>query len=117
MLYRVDTSSPEPLFEQLAHQVRVAILSGTLQPGDKLPSARELAAALDVNLHTVLHAYQLLRDEGSLELRRGRGAIVTAHSAEVPERVRRAITALVAEADAANLGPDTILTLVKEALK
>jgi len=117
MLFRVDASSQEPLFEQLAHQVRVAILDGALKPGDKLPSARELASALEVNLHTVLHAYQILRDEGSLELRRGRGAIITAHSAEVPPRVKQALESLVAEADAAHIGPDTILTLVKEAFK
>lgn len=78
MLWQVDPSSSQPLFEQLAAQVRHGIASGELPRGHKLPSAKELAASLDVNLHTVLRAYQELRDEGLLELRRGRGAVVIA---------------------------------------
>lgn len=76
MLWRVDPRDPQPLYEQIAGVVRRGLGEQTLRPGDRLPSAKELAASLDVNLHTVLKAYQLLRDEGLIELRRGRGAIV-----------------------------------------
>ncbi len=82
MLIRIDPSSPLPIFEQLAAQVRQSVIAGELTSGERLPSARDLAESLEVNQHTVLHAYQLLRDEGLLELRRGRGAVVTAHAAE-----------------------------------
>jgi GntR family transcriptional regulator len=77
MLIRIDPGSSVPLFEQFAASVRAEVLRGSVVPGQRLPSARELAASLELNMHTVLRGYQLLRDEGLIELRRGRGAVVT----------------------------------------
>src|ERR1700712_3016231 len=76
MLIRIDPDSGVGLADQIAGQVRGALVSGELGPGDKLPPAREVAAGLDVNMHTVLRAYSQLRNEGLIELRRGRGAQV-----------------------------------------
>ncbi|WP_313558261.1 GntR family transcriptional regulator [Miniimonas arenae] len=76
MLWRLDTRSERTYADQLAAQVRRAVSDGELSPGDRLPSARALAAMLEINLHTVLRAYQELRDEGVLDLRRGRGATI-----------------------------------------
>ena len=76
MLFGVDPDSAVGLADQIASQVRGALISGRLQPGDKLPPARELASGLGVNMHTVLRAYSALRDEGLIDLRRGRGAQV-----------------------------------------
>ncbi len=66
-----------PLHEQLSGCVRRALLDGSLQPGEGLPPARELAMVVDVHANTVLQAYRALRAEGLLEFRRGRGVRVT----------------------------------------
>ena len=58
--------------------MRREMAAGRLLRGERLPSAKEAASLLDINLHTVLRAYQTLRDEGLIDLRRGRGAVVTA---------------------------------------
>lgn len=94
VLFRVDPTSREPLNEQIAACVRHAIWDGTLVAGDRLPPARELAASLSINMHTVLRAYATLRDESLVDLRRGRGAVVTA-SADHAE-VEHLIHALLA---------------------
>ncbi|MBD3779825.1 MULTISPECIES: GntR family transcriptional regulator [unclassified Cellulomonas] len=116
MLFRIDPTSAEPLFAQLAAQVRAGVLHGELRPGTRLPSARDLAASLDVNLHTVLRAYQDLRDEGLLDLRRGRGAVVSHRPPADLAPVHDAVAALVAAAGSAGLAPSTTLSLVKDAL-
>jgi GntR family transcriptional regulator len=74
---QVDRDDPLPLHEQVAADIRRAIADGEASPGERLPPARDLAAVLDVNTNTVLRALRLLRDEGLLEFRRGRGITVT----------------------------------------
>ncbi len=73
----VDHRDPAPLHEQVAAEIRRAIAEGQAAPGERLPPARDLAAVLEVNRNTVLRALRLLRDEGLLEFRRGRGITVT----------------------------------------
>lgn len=117
MLFRIDPGSDEPLYAQLAAQVRTGAARGDLRAGERLPSARDLAASLDVNLHTVLHAYQELRDEGLIELRRGRGAVVTGHVAPDLSDLHAAVDALVTTARRLRVAPETVTTLIKEALR
>ncbi|WP_116949811.1 GntR family transcriptional regulator [Jiangella endophytica] len=113
MLIRLDPASAEPLFAQLAAAVRGAIARGELAAGERLPSARELAESLGLNVHTVLHGYQLLRDEGLVELRRGRGAVVTEAGATGLARLREAVTGVIAEAHRLGLSADELTALIR----
>src|SRR5947199_2275744 len=79
---KVDKSDPTDLYEQVAGEIRRAIADGEAKPGERLPPARDLAAVLGVNTNTVLRSLRVLRDEGLLEFRRGRGISV----AGTPER-------------------------------
>lgn len=75
-ILEIDPSSPVALHEQVAAAIRRAIADGEAGSGDRLPPARDLAAVLGVNANTVLRGLRTLRDEGLLELRRGRGVTV-----------------------------------------
>ena len=79
---KIDRRDPTDLYEQVAAEIRRAIADGEAKPGERLPPAKDLAAVLGVNTNTVLRALRLLRDEGLLEFRRGRGISVTG----TPER-------------------------------
>ena len=72
----IDRSDPVPLHDQVAARIRRAIADGEAGPGERLPLAKDLAAVLGVNKNTVLRALHLLREEGLLEFRRGRGITV-----------------------------------------
>jgi GntR family transcriptional regulator len=115
MLIRIDANSARPLFEQVAASVRADVLAGSLAPGDRLPSAREVSAALDINLHTVLHAYQQLRDEGLVDLRRGRGAVVAASAAPLAD-LAHDIRDLVTRAGALGVSAETLAAIVTSAV-
>lgn len=113
MLLRIDPAADAPLFVQLAASVRGEIARGELRAGDRLPAARELAASLGINLHTVLRAYQELRDEGVIELRRGRGAVVR-RGADAVVQLAPTIAELVAAARRLGVGSATLTALIRE---
>jgi GntR family transcriptional regulator len=98
MLVEVDESSPVPLYVQIAASVRHAIAEGRITPGTRLPASRDLAEELDVNVHTVQRAYGELRDEGLLQLRQGRGAIVGSGEVRGRARLHGLVRALLDEA-------------------
>jgi GntR family transcriptional regulator len=112
MLIRVDADTSRPLYDQVAASIRIDILAGELAPGDRLPPAREVAGALEINQHTVLHAYQRLRDEGLVDLRRGRGAVVAASAAPLAE-LAHDIDELVRRAAALGVSADTLAGIVR----
>ncbi len=90
---RVNRDEPLELHEQVAAEIRRAIADGEAGPGDRLPPARDLAAVLGVNTNTVLRALRMLRDEGLLEFRRGRGVTVagTAERGAVVARAKELV--------------------------
>jgi GntR family transcriptional regulator len=73
---KVDRQDPLPLYEQVCAEIRRAIADGEIWAGERLPPARDLAAVLQVNSNTVFRALRVLRDEGLVEFRRGRGVTV-----------------------------------------
>lgn len=115
MLLTIDPQSSQPLHDQLAGQLRRAIAAGDPAPGEKLPPARELAKSLDVNVHTLLRSFQTLKDEGLLEVRRGRGTIVTGDAPKLAGFVALA-KELVTEARRAGLTNTQIHKLVEDQL-
>lgn len=79
MIVNIDLEVGMPLYVQIADGVRKAIVEGSVQPGDRLPSGRDLADALGVNLETVQRSYRSLAEEGVVTTRVGRGTRVRPH--------------------------------------
>jgi GntR family transcriptional regulator len=114
MLLRVDPGSATPLAAQIAAQVRAGLARGEVTPGERLPSARELGASLQVNLHTVLRAYAELRDEGLIDLRPGRGAVVRRDVDAEHTRLRALARDFVLEARRLGLDTTEMTAMVQE---
>ena len=76
MIVRIDFNSDEAIYVQLCNQIILGIAAAQLRDGDSLPSVRELADDIGINLHTVNKAYGILRQEGYLKLDRRKGAVV-----------------------------------------
>src|ERR687885_2940282 len=81
MLFRPNSSSGMPIYLQLMEQVKHAVDTGALKPGEQLPGIRPLAEELVINPNTVAQAYRELEHEGVIELRHGSGAFVSNHAA------------------------------------
>jgi GntR family transcriptional regulator len=73
---RIDTKSGVPFYRQIIEQVKFAIARGDLQPGDQLPTVRQLAVDLSINPNTVIRAYRELELGGVLETHQGSGTFV-----------------------------------------
>jgi GntR family transcriptional regulator len=93
LAWQVDRDSPILLHDQVAALIRRAIADGERSVGDHLPQAKDLAAVLAVNTNTVLRALRILRDEGLLQFRRGRGIVVsgTVEQSEVVMKVHELV--------------------------
>src|SRR5688572_710756 len=103
----VDPSDATPLHAQLERAIRVAIATGTLKPGNKLPTVRQLAADLRLNANTVAKVYAYLERSGAVETRRGVGTFVSERDGDRHAKARDAALrgfALKALADATRLG-------------
>jgi GntR family transcriptional regulator len=119
--FRVNVTSTQPLYLQLTQQIRHAIDTGMLQPGDALPGIRTLAEQLVVSPNTVVKAYSELEHEGLLDMRQGSGAFVAGRKATKAksDRVRQAqerVRALVERLQADGFSEEEIQRLVEAEL-
>ncbi|APH15699.1 bacterial regulatory s, gntR family protein [Clostridium sporogenes] len=83
MILQIDFESQIPIYEQLKRQIIEGIAKGYLNPGSPLPSVRQLAEDIGINLHTVNKAYNILKSEGYVTIDRRVGAII---SSNLPEK-------------------------------
>ncbi|NUM44543.1 MAG: GntR family transcriptional regulator [Anaerolineales bacterium] len=86
---KLDFRSGDPIYEQLVAQIKHMIATGTLSPGDQLPTVRQVAADLRVNFNTVARAYRILDEAGIISTQHGRGTyILDPPSPEATEKLR-----------------------------
>jgi GntR family transcriptional regulator len=111
----IDTRDPTPIYAQVERGLRAAIAVGRLQPGEQLPTVRQLAVEVSVNANTIARVYAELERQGVLETRRGVGTFVAATAPRpMPARERRRqlatfLTRILAEATGAGFTVDEVL--------
>lgn len=122
MLYHVDPLAPEPIFEQIAFQVKGAVARGELKSGDRLPSVRDFARMVAVNPNTVVKAYDVLTGEGVIVRRQGAGCFVTGSDSvlgdvERQRKLTELLSKAVTEAYHLGYGPAAVKQALSAALK
>ncbi len=119
MIYYIDFSSDEAFYLQLRNQIIMGIATARLRDGESLPSVRDMAEIIGINMHTVNKTYAILRQEGYLRLDRRRGAVVSVN----PDRQRKLesfkanLKVSLAEALCNGISTDEIPSAVDEVLK
>ena len=117
MLINLDFKSDEALYIQLRNQIILAIATDTLHEGDPLPSVRNLADDIGINMHTVNKAYAILREEGYLKLDRRKGAVISVETLEKQQElasIQDNLRMLVAEAVCKGVTEDEMNQLVHD---
>ena len=117
----IDLESTVPIVAQVHAEIRQAIAGGALRPGDALPTVRQLAQDLGINLNTVARAYRLLESDGLVTSIRGRGSVVRS-AREAPDiaerslkrRIVQSIRTLIADARLAGLERGELEALIAE---
>jgi GntR family transcriptional regulator len=89
MEFQIATSDREPIYRQLATQIREGIARGRLKCGDKLPSVRELSRTLVVNPNTIARTYTELERDGVLNTRQGKGVFIAELASELTKSARK----------------------------
>lgn len=111
MLLKLDFSTDIPIFQQIRNQIVVAIASGELAPGEKLPTIRALAEETGINMMTVSKAYQLLKSEGYITTGRRDGATVRLPTAGAGPETVEGLRLRLCELRLAGMGKAEILEL------
>lgn len=114
MLIKIDFQSEEAIYMQLRNQIVMGIATSVIREGDTLPSVRQMAGEIGINMHTVNKAYALLRQEGFVTIDRRRGAIVAldADKLRTMEELKMPMQVLLAKAICKNVSRNEIHAMV-----
>lgn len=116
MLIEIDFNSDEALYMQLRNQIIVGIATSELKEGDVLPSVRQLAESIGINMHTVNKAYTVLKQEGFVKVDRRHGAVVAIDVDRLKniEEMRGQLRVILAKASCKNISREEVHALVDE---
>lgn len=116
MLIEVDFNSEQAIYIQLRNQIILGIATSTIREGDTLPSVRNLAETIGVNMHTVNKAYSVLKQEGFLQLDRTHGAVIALDIDKMKalEEMKEQMTILLARGSCKNISREEVHNLVDE---
>lgn len=118
MLIEIDFNSEEAIYIQLRNQVILGIATANIHEGDSLPSVRQLAETIGVNMHTVNKAYNVLKQEGFITLDKRRGAVIALDENKIRavEEMRQQLQIVLAKACCRAISREEIHELVDEIL-
>ena len=116
MYISIDFNSDEALYLQLRNQIVYAIVKAELREGENLPSVRDMAETVGINMHTVNKAYTVLRQEGFLTIDRRRGAVIAldVDKMQALEEMKRNLQVLLAKGRCKNISCQEVHDLVDE---
>ena len=116
MIIEIDFNSNEALYMQLRNQIIMGIATSQFHEGDSLPSVRQLADTIGINMHTVNKAYSVLKQEGFLQLDRRKGAVIAidVNKLQAVEEMREQLRVLLAKASCQNISREEVHQLVDE---
>ena len=116
MIIKIDFESEEGIYIQLRNQIIMGIATDRIHEGDSLPSVRQLAENIGINMHTVNKAYTVLKQEGYIKLDRRRGAVIALDIDKIRsiERLREELSVLLARSVCKNISREEVHDLVDE---
>lgn len=114
MLIEIDFNSSEAIYIQLRNQIIMGIATSTIREGDSLPSVRQLAETIGVNMHTVNKAYNVLKQEGFISLDKRRGAVIAldVNKLKTLEEMKENLQIVLAKACCKNITREEVHELV-----
>lgn len=116
MIIEIDFNSDEALYLQLRNQIILGIATARFQEGQQLPSVRQLAEEIGINMHTVNKAYTVLKQEGYVKVDRRRGAVIAVDIDRLRtlEELRRELQVLLAKSSCKNISKEEVHALIDE---
>lgn len=116
MIIEIDFNSDEALYLQLRNQIILGIATAQFREGDSLPSVRQLADSIGINMHTVNKAYTVLKQEGYVKVDRRRGAVIAIDIDKMRtlQELKRELQVILAKSSCKNISRDEIHELIEE---